>query len=68
MARVKLTAGRVQDFQVAEGAKQTFLWDSEVPGLGVRATKNSKVYIFQGRLFSGSTIRLKIGDVRTWGH
>ncbi len=66
MARQKLTAGRVQDFKVAKGSKQSFLWDSEVPGLGVRATRTAKVYVFQGRLLSGATIRLKIGDCRTW--
>ncbi len=66
MARVKLTAGRVKDFKVSPEAKQSFLWDSDVPGLGVRATANAKVYVFQGRLLSGSTIRLKIGDCRTW--
>jgi site-specific recombinase XerD len=73
MAREKLTAGRVRGFEcppdikTKSGAekKQVFLWDSEVPGLGVRATANAKVYFFQGRL-DGKTIRVKIGDVRTW--
>ena len=63
MARQKLTAGRVRDFQCDQGQK--FLWDSEVPGLGVRATPGAKVYILQGRL-AGKTLRVKIGDCRTW--
>ena len=67
MARQKITTGRVKDFNFPDDdkIKQAFLWDSEVPGLGIRATKTAKVYIFQTRLNSAS-IRLKIGDVRTW--
>ena len=65
MARQKLTAGRIRDFDCPADKKQVFLWDSEVPGLGVRATPGAKVYVFQGKL-DGKTIRLKIGDVRAW--
>jgi len=65
MARQKLTAGRVKDFNCPSNKQQAFLWDSEVPGLGIRSTKKAKVYIFQSRL-DGKTIRVKIGDVRTW--
>ena len=65
MARQKLTADRIRLFNCPEGSQQAFLWDSEVPGLGVRATKGSKVYVFQGRL-NGKTIRIRIGDIRSW--
>ena len=65
MARQRLTAGRVNGFECPPDKKQAFLWDSEVPGLGVRVTAGSKVFIFQTRL-DGKTIRVKIGDVRTW--
>lgn len=66
MARVKLTAGRVRDFSCEAGATQSFLWDTEAPGLAVRATINgAKAYVFQGKL-KGKTIRITIGDVRTW--
>lgn len=65
MKRQKLTAGRVRDFECPAETKQAFLWDNVVPGLGVRSTKGAKVFIFQGRL-DGKTIRLKIGDTRTW--
>ena len=66
MARVKLTAGRVRDFTVEAGAAQSFLWDTDAPGLAVRVTANgAKSYIFQGKL-TGKTIRTTIGDVRSW--
>lgn len=66
MARVKLTAGRISGFGNTPGKIQTFIWDSEAPGFGVRVTGNAKAFIFQGKL-GGQTIRVKIGDVRTWG-
>lgn len=66
MARVKLTAGRVRDFKCGQGAMQSFLWDTEAPGLAVRITSNgAKAYVFQSKL-KGKTIRITIGDVRTW--
>ena len=65
MARIKLTAERVKKFKCPKKAKQVFLWDSEVPGLGIRATAGSLSYIFQGKL-DGKSIRVTIGDVRTW--
>lgn len=66
MARVKLTAGRVRDYVCTDGAAQSFLWDTETPGLAVRATANgAKSYIFQGKL-SGATIRITIGDIKSW--
>ncbi len=66
MARVKLTAGRIRDFSCANDAAQSFLWDSEVPGLAIRATANgAKSYVFQGKL-GGKSIRITIGDIRHW--
>ncbi len=65
MARQKLTANRIREFQCSQEKQQAFLWDSEVPGLGVRTTIGGKVYIFQGRL-DGKTLRVKIGDIRTY--
>lgn len=65
MARIKLTAERVKRFNCPRKMKQTFLWDSEVPGLGLRATAGSQSYIFQGKL-DGKSIRVTIGDVRHW--
>lgn len=67
MAKFKLKAGLIADFQCDEGKAQAFLWCAEVPGLGVRATPGSsaKRYIFQAKM-NGQTIRMTIGDVRVW--
>lgn len=66
MARVKLTAGRVRDYCCEAGKPQSFIWDSETPGLAIRATANgAKSYIFQGKL-GGKSVRVTIGDVRSW--
>lgn len=66
MARTKLTAGRIRDFACPPDACQAFLWDSEVPGLAVRATPaGSKAFVFQAKL-NGKAIRITIGDVRAW--
>ncbi|MEO6353975.1 MAG: preprotein translocase, partial [Burkholderiaceae bacterium] len=45
MAKVKFTAGRVDGFKCESGKSQSFLWDTEAPGLGLRATANgAKAY------------------------
>ncbi len=65
MARIKLTAGRIRDFTTDKA--QAFLWDSEAPGLAVRATPSGKsAFIYQGKL-NGKDIRCTIGDCGTWG-
>lgn len=64
MSRVKLTTGRIRDFTAEIG--QSFLWDSEAPGLAVRATAGAKAFIYQAKL-NGKAIRVTIGDVRAWG-
>ena len=71
MARIKLTAGRIRNFSTNKG--QSFLWDSDVPGLAVRATapgkrnpEGGKAYIFQSTLANGQEPRITIGDVRAW--
>lgn len=65
MSKQRLTPGKIRDFVLPEGKQQAFLWDADSPGLGVRATAGSKVFIFQSKLH-GQVIRIKIGDVRTW--
>lgn len=64
--KVNLTAGRVDGFKAGVDGKQAFLWDSTVPGLGIRATAKSKAFIYQGRI-DGKALRITIGDVKTWG-
>jgi integrase len=66
MAKVKFTAGRVNGFKCEEGKSQSFLWDSDAPGLGLRATANgAKSYMFQAKL-NGSAMRITIGAPGTW--
>ncbi|GAB1425960.1 integrase family protein [Thauera terpenica] len=73
MPRSKLTAGRIRDFICPTDKAQSFLWDTDAPGLAVRATPGStnrddskaKAYIFQGKL-NMKDIRATIGDVRAW--
>lgn len=64
MAKINLTADRVESFACPAGKKQAFLWDSGMPGLGVRATAGgTRAFIFQGEL-QGRTVRITLGDVR----
>jgi len=65
MPRQRLTAERVRTFECPPGARQVFLWDSEVPGLAVRATPGAKAFVFQAKL-GGKTLRVTLGDVRAW--
>lgn len=67
MSKVNFTAARVSDFACSAEKAQAFLWDIKVPGLGLRATTSgAKAYIYQGK-FHGKTIRVTIGDPRSWG-
>lgn len=62
MANENLTIPRIDKAKCPADKQQFFLWDKKVPGLGVRITKTTKVYIFQGR-HGGKTIRFKIDSV-----
>lgn len=60
------TAGRVTAYKCEVGKNQSIFWDGKTPGLGLRVTAaGAKSYIFQARLH-GVSIRLTVGDVRTW--
>lgn len=67
LAKVKLTAGRIEKFHCPKDKEQAFLWCGEVPGLGIRATAGSdrKRYVFQVKV-KGKTMRLTIGDASAW--
>lgn len=65
MARIKLTAGRVRDFTLPDGAHQAFLRDAEVGGLAVRATAGAKAFVFQSKI-GRRDLRITIGDLGTW--
>ncbi len=60
------TAERVAGYQCKPGKQQSIYWDGKTPGLGLRVTAaGAKSYIFETRL-NGQTIRITIGDLRTW--
>ncbi|MCS6810065.1 MAG: integrase family protein [Tepidimonas sp.] len=64
--RVRLTAARVSAFACEAGKQQSFLHDTDAPGLALRATPSgAKAYVFESRL-NGRTVRLTIGDPGTW--
>jgi len=66
VAKVNFTAARVEGHKCPAGKSQSFLWDSDTPGLGLRATAaGSKSYIFQGK-FHGATVRVTIGSPDSW--
>jgi len=65
MAKIKLTGGRIREFECPAEKAQAFLWDADAPGLAVRATASTKAFIFQSRL-NGHAMRLTIGDVKAW--
>ena len=65
--RIKFTAGRIADFKCADGKSYDFLWDTEAPGLGLKASPGgSKQYILQSRLHTGGPIRITIGKANAW--
>ncbi len=60
------TAERVAGFKCEPGRQQSIYWDGKAPGLGLRVTAaGAKSYIFETRIH-GKTLRLTIGDPRTW--
>lgn len=60
------TADRIAKFSCPPPKTQQLYWDGKAPGLGIRVTSaGTKSYIFESALH-GKTIRLTIGDVRTW--
>ena len=65
MARTKLTAGRIRELTCPTDRAQIFLWDTEAPGLAVRATAGARAFVFQGKV-NGKDLRVTIGDVRAW--
>lgn len=67
MARERLTPERIRRFtHEGDGSNQAFMWDSEVPRLAVRVTKNgAKSFIFETKM-DRHTIRRTIGSVSDW--
>ncbi len=66
MAKVNLTAGRIEGFQCPPEKAQAFLWDATVPGLGLRITPAGKpAYVFQSE-FQSATLRMTLGSPTSW--
>lgn len=64
--RENFTAERIARFQCEPGKRQSIYWDGKTPGLGLRVTAaGAKSYVFETSLH-GKTLRMTIGDVRTW--
>ena len=60
--QVNLTRSRVNSFTCEPGLKESFLWDTLQPGLGVRAfASGKKSYVFRATV-NGKTRRGVIGD------
>jgi integrase len=59
MTEIKLTK-RIVDAAQPNGKAQSFLWDSELKGFGLRITPTRKTYIAQNRV-GGKTVRVTIG-------
>jgi integrase len=65
--RTKFTKGKIDKFECSQQKSAAFLWDSEVPGFGIKASPGgAKNYVLEGRLKSGSNIRITIGDTKSW--
>lgn len=65
--KVNFTATRVAAFQCKTGKTASFLWDTDAKGFGLKASPGgSKRYVLESRLESGATVRLTIGDPKTW--
>lgn len=66
VSQVRFTSGRLSKFECEPDSNQSFLWDSDAPGLGLRVSKTgNKAFIFQSRVGS-SSFRLTIGDIKVW--
>ena len=64
--RENFTAERVAAFKCQQGKQQSIYWDGKSPGLGLRVTSaGAKSYVFETSMHN-KTIRVTIGDVRTW--
>ena len=65
-AKKNFTAEVIATYQCKAGKSQTIYWDAKTTGLGLRVTSTgAKSYIFETSL-NNKTIRMTIGDVRTY--
>jgi integrase len=68
MARINFTVKRIDDFCCPSDKSQAFLWDTEVPKLALRVTRNgAKSYVFQYKIKNSTEkCRLTIGSINAW--
>ena len=66
MAKIVFTAGLVAGFKCPPDKTQAFLWDAQLPGMGLRATRaGSAAFVFQST-HNARTLRLTIGSPQVW--
>lgn len=66
-ARINLTRPRIAEYVCPADKDQVFVWDTQAPALALRIAKaGRKTFVFESRL-DGKTIRITIGDAKTWG-
>ena len=65
--RINFTGGRIEALKCLPDKGQVLVWDTQAPALAVRVTKSGcKAFVFESRL-DGKTLRITIGNVKTWG-
>jgi integrase len=62
MAKIRLTQKRIHELGCSGPGKQTYLWDSDVAGLGVRSVGKQKYYLIQTRI-NKKVVQIKMGSV-----
>ena len=64
--KVSFTTNKINSLGCEPGKSQTIYWDSRTPNFGLRVTPSgSKSFIFE-TTFNDKTLRITIGDVKTW--
>ena len=65
-SKIGFTAPKISTLECEKGKSQTIYWDSRTPNFGLRVTPSgNKAFIFETS-FNDKTLRITIGDVKTW--
>jgi integrase len=66
LRKVPFTSLRLSSLKCPAGTSQIIYWDTKTPNLGLRVTKSqNKAYVFEA-WFNGKSLRITIGQERTW--
>lgn len=57
---MKFTKANIESLKLPQAGQRVILWDSELPGFGMRITQSGKMYIAQARV-NGKSRRVSIG-------